>query len=53
MVDGIVNALANGTFAVGYSLKRVQTGALRNYVMFIALGVVSLFVLVFAFLPRS
>ena len=32
-------------------LQAVQTGRLRQYVMFIALGVVTLFVLIFALFP--
>ena len=53
VVDRLVNVCGEVTFAAGRSLKGIQTGRLRQYVMFIALGVVSLFVLVFAFLPRS
>ncbi len=53
VVDRLVNLCAEVTYATGRSLKGIQTGRLRQYVMFIALGVVSLFVLVFAFLPRS
>ena len=53
LVDRIVNICGEVTYATGRSLKGIQTGRLRQYVMFIALGVVSLFVLVFAFLPRS
>ncbi|RLS55189.1 MAG: NADH-quinone oxidoreductase subunit L, partial [Planctomycetota bacterium] len=53
VVDRIVNVCGEVTYSAGRSLKGLQTGRLRQYVMFIALGVVSLFVLVFAFLPRS
>ena len=53
VVDRLVNVCGEVTYAAGRSLKGIQTGRLRQYVMFIALGVVSLFVLVFAFLPRS
>ena len=52
IVDRMVNVCGEVTYAAGRSLKGLQTGRLRQYVMFIALGVVSLFVLVFAFLPR-
>lgn len=53
VVDRLVNVCGEVTYAAGRSLKGIQTGRLRQYVMFIALGVVSLFVLVFACLPRS
>ncbi|MFO1095565.1 MAG: NADH-quinone oxidoreductase subunit L, partial [Planctomycetaceae bacterium] len=53
VVDRIVNIVGDGTYAVGRSLRHLQTGRLRQYVMFIAVGVVSLFILLFAFLPRA
>lgn len=46
VVDGLVNATAEVTWNAGLELKKVQTGRLRQYVMFIALGTVALFVLV-------
>jgi NADH-quinone oxidoreductase subunit L len=45
LVDGLVNATANATWNAGLELKRLQTGRLRQYVMFIAVGTVALFVL--------
>lgn len=53
VIDRFVNVLGDATFAVGRSFRRIQTGQLRQYVMFIAAGVVCLFVLLFAFLPRT
>ncbi|MCA9053996.1 MAG: NADH-quinone oxidoreductase subunit L [Planctomycetaceae bacterium] len=53
VVDRMVNVVGETTFSVGRSFKRIQTGNLRQYVMFIAAGVVCLFVLMFAFLPRG
>jgi NADH-quinone oxidoreductase subunit L len=41
-VDGLVNLVGNWTYAAGRSLKAVQTGRLRQYVMFIVLGTVVL-----------
>jgi NADH-quinone oxidoreductase subunit L len=41
-VDGLVNLVGNWTYAVGRSLKAVQTGRLRQYVMLIVLGTVVL-----------
>ena len=52
IVDGTVNLVGNVVFAIGRSMRVVQTGRLRQYVMFIAVGVVTLFVLLFAFFPK-
>lgn len=43
VVDGLVNLVGNSTWSVGNSLRTVQTGRLRQYVMFIVVGVVALF----------
>lgn len=53
IVDRIVNLVGDSTYAVGRSLRVLQTGRLRQYVMFIAVGVVSLFILLFAFFPKT
>jgi NADH-quinone oxidoreductase subunit L len=53
VVDRLVNVVGDTTFSVGRSFKRIQTGYLRQYVMFIAAGVLGLFVLMFVFLPRG
>ena len=45
IIDGLVNRTAEATWNAGLELKKVQTGRLRQYVMFIALGTVALFVL--------
>jgi NADH-quinone oxidoreductase subunit L len=45
LVDGLVNATASATWAAGLELKKLQTGHLRQYVMFIVVGTVALFVL--------
>lgn len=52
MVDGLVNLVGNVTHSVGVSLRVVQTGRLRQYVMWIAVGVVVLFGLLFTSLPK-
>jgi NADH-quinone oxidoreductase subunit L len=44
VVDGAVNLVGNVTFRVGSSLRDVQTGALRSYVLFLVLAAVGLFV---------
>ena len=45
IVDGLVNATARATWNAGIELKKLQTGHLRQYVMFIVVGTVALFVL--------
>lgn len=52
MVDGLVNMVGSVTRSVGYSLRVVQTGRLRQYVMWIAVGVVVLFGVLFTSLPK-
>jgi NADH-quinone oxidoreductase subunit L len=44
-VDAAVNLLARWTHAFGLRLRAVQTGSLHQYVVFIAVGTVTLFVL--------
>jgi NADH-quinone oxidoreductase subunit L len=39
VVDGAVNAIADGTYAFGRTLKQVQSGAINAYVIVIASGV--------------
>jgi NADH-quinone oxidoreductase subunit L len=46
IVDGTVNTFARRTWGLGLRLHRVQTGRLRQYVMFIVVGTVALFVLI-------
>jgi NADH:ubiquinone oxidoreductase subunit 5 (subunit L)/multisubunit Na+/H+ antiporter MnhA subunit len=46
IVDGLVNGIARRTYRIGLGLRSVQTGNLRQYVMWIAVGTVALFVLV-------
>jgi NADH-quinone oxidoreductase subunit L len=53
IVDGLVNVVGNVTRSVGMSLTVFQTGRLRQYVMFIAISVVALFALLFAFIPKA
>ena len=45
VVDGLVNALASATWAAGLRLRAIQTGHLRQYVMFIVVGTVAIFLL--------
>ncbi len=45
LVDGAVNATANITYAAGLRLREIQTGRIRQYVMWVAAGTAGLFVL--------
>ena len=44
VVDGLVNVVGNTTYAVGAGLRRLQTGYLRSYVLFLVLAAVGIFV---------
>jgi NADH-quinone oxidoreductase subunit L len=44
-VDALVNLLARWTYALGLKLRAIQTGSIRQYVMWVAIGTVTLFVL--------
>jgi hypothetical protein len=46
VVDGSVDMFARGTWDLGLSLRKLQTGNLRHYVMLIAFGTVLLFVVI-------
>ena len=52
-VDGLVNATANATWTLGNELKRLQTGSLRQYVTFIVVGTVALFVIASLFFRQA
>ena len=51
MIDGLVNLVGTVTMSIGNSLTVVQTGRLRQYVMWIAVGVVVLFGALFSVIP--
>ncbi|HUY34199.1 MAG TPA: NADH-quinone oxidoreductase subunit L [Pirellulales bacterium] len=46
LVDGAVNLTAGWTYSLGRSLRSVQTGKLRQYVMLIVIGTVALTILI-------
>ena len=46
IVDGTVNWVAYKTWDLGLGLRTMQTGNLRQYVMFIVIATVALFVLI-------
>jgi NADH-quinone oxidoreductase subunit L len=43
IVDGIVNLIGGVVYAVGAGLRRVQTGYLRSYVLFLVMAAISIF----------
>lgn len=49
IVDGFVNLLAAWTYSLGTSLHSLQTGRIRQYVMFIVIGAVAIFFLISMF----
>lgn len=53
VIDGFVNMVGNSTHSLGLSLRSFQTGRIRQYVTFIAVSVVTLFVLLFALYPKG
>ena len=46
IVDGSVNLLAGWTWSLGHGMRHIQTGRLRQYVLFIVVGAVALFILI-------
>jgi len=46
IVDGSVNLMAHWIYQTGVSLRRIQTGSLRQYVLFIVIAAIAVFVLV-------
>jgi NADH-quinone oxidoreductase subunit L len=46
IVDGLANLAATWTYSLGTSLRAVQTGRIRQYVMFIVVGAIAIFVLI-------
>ncbi|NLF10036.1 MAG: NADH-quinone oxidoreductase subunit L, partial [Pirellulaceae bacterium] len=45
-VDSTIDLIARWTYATGISLRRLQTGNVRQYVMWLGVGLVTMFVLV-------
>ena len=46
IVDGFVNLFAAWTYSLGLSLRAIQTGRIRQYVMFIVIGAIAIFALI-------
>lgn len=49
VVDGTVDGVAARCYGLGVSLKGLQTGRIRQYVLFIAVGAIAVFVLIALF----
>jgi NADH-quinone oxidoreductase subunit L len=45
VVDGLVNLTANVIYGIGGWLRGFQTGSLRNYVLFLVLSAVAIFLI--------
>ena len=52
LVDGAVQRLADATYAAGVSIREVQSGRLRQYVMTLAAAAVILFALAVILIPK-
>ena len=52
IVDGMANGIAGITWDTGLWLRKLQTGSLRQYVMFIVIGTVVLFIAI-SFVQRT
>ena len=52
VVDGLINLTAKATHSFASSLRVIQTGRLRQYVMFIVVSVVALFAMLLTTFPR-
>ena len=46
LVDGMVDRIAEWTYGAGLWLRTLQTGMLRQYIVWIVVGTVALFVLI-------
>jgi NADH-quinone oxidoreductase subunit L len=53
IVDGIANLTASWTYSLGTSLRAVQTGRIRQYVVFIVVGALAIFILISFFWSPS
>src|SRR5207253_1939988 len=53
VVDGLVNLVGRVCYGIGLELRRVQTGYLRSYVLFLALAAVGVFILLAYFMAMA
>ena len=45
LIDGLVDRIAAGTYRIGISLRGLQTGSVRQYVLFLVVGVIAIFLI--------
>lgn len=53
VVDGLINLFAGWMHSVGLSFRTLQTGRLRQYVMYIVVGAIAIFILISFFRSTS
>ncbi|GIW78520.1 MAG: hypothetical protein KatS3mg105_0327 [Gemmatales bacterium] len=53
IVDGLVNLIASVSYGVGSWLRRVQTGYIRSYVLFLVLAAIGVFAILSYFLAMA
>jgi NADH-quinone oxidoreductase subunit L len=53
IVDGLVNLVGRVAYGVGGSLRHVQTGFLRSYILFLVLAAVGIFILLSYFVAMA
>jgi NADH-quinone oxidoreductase subunit L len=53
VIDGMVNLVGRVCYGIGQELRRVQTGYLRSYVLFLALAAVAVFILLAYFMALA
>ena len=46
IIDALVDRQAQRTYGLGLALRAVQTGSLRQYVLFLAIGVITVFLII-------
>jgi NADH-quinone oxidoreductase subunit L len=53
VIDGLANLIARVTYGLGGTLRRVQTGYIRSYILFLVLGALGIFFLLSYFVLRA
>jgi NADH-quinone oxidoreductase subunit L len=53
VIDGLVNVIGRVCYGIGAELRRVQTGYLRSYVLFLALAAVGVFIILAYFMAMA
>jgi NADH-quinone oxidoreductase subunit L len=53
VVDGLVNVIGNVTRDIGVRARRIQTGSLRNYIVFLVLAAIGIFAVLSYFLNTA